>query len=90
MYNQHNFQKKLTIRQFRQVIVDKLLILEPSYRTGISHTSATPKLVENRFHRRLATKHQQEETEDKCQRNRKIRRRCTECYKKYSAELGYK
>jgi len=30
-----------------------------------------------------------EETEDKCQRNRKIRR-CTECYRKYSAELDYK
>ena len=92
MYNQHNFQKKLSIRQFREVIVYKLLTLEPSYRTGVSHisTSVTPKLVENRFHRRLATKHQLEETEDKCQRNRKIRRRCTECYKKYSSELCYK
>jgi hypothetical protein len=66
MYNEHNFQKKLSIRQFREVIVDKLLTLEPSYRTGVSLISATPKLVENRFLRRLATKHQLEETEDKC------------------------
>jgi len=64
--------------------------LEPSSRTAVSHTSATPKLVENRSYRRLAIKHKLEETEDKCHRNRKIRRRCTECYRKYSAELGYK
>lgn len=62
MYNQHNFQKKLSICQFQEVIVDKLLTLERSYRTGVSHTSATPKLAENRFYRILATKHQLEET----------------------------
>ncbi|KAL4103566.1 hypothetical protein QTP88_018927 [Uroleucon formosanum] len=90
MYNQHNFQKKLNIRQFRELIVDKLLKLEPSSRTTVSQTSATQKLGENRLHRRLALKHKLEETEDKCHRNRKIRRRCTECYKNYSAELGYK
>ncbi|KAL4104076.1 hypothetical protein QTP88_019389 [Uroleucon formosanum] len=89
MYNQHNFQKKLSIRQFRELIVDKLLKLEPSSRTTVSQTSATQKLGENRLHRRLALKHKLEETEDKCHRNRKIRR-CTECYKNYSAELGYK
>ncbi|KAL4143907.1 hypothetical protein QTP88_006161 [Uroleucon formosanum] len=90
MYNQHKFQKKLSIRQFRELIVDKLLKLEPSSRTTVSQTSATQKLGENRLHRRLALKHKLEETEDKCHRNRKIRRRCTECYKNYSAELGYK
>ncbi|KAL4101274.1 hypothetical protein QTP88_021294 [Uroleucon formosanum] len=70
--------------------VDKLLKLEPSSRTTVSQTSATQKLGENRLHRRLALKHKLEETEDKCHRNRKIRRRCIECYKNYSAELGYK
>jgi len=89
MYNQHHFQKKISIRQFREVIVDKLLKLEPSSINAVSHISATPKLVENRFYRRLSIKHKLEETEDKCRRNRKIRR-CTECYMKYSAELGYK
>jgi len=54
--------------------------------TYICHT---PKLVENRFYRKLAIKHKLEKTEDKCQRNRKIRK-YTEYYTKYSAELGYK
>lgn len=79
MYNQH-FQIKLTIRQFHEFLVDKLLKLEPTSKTAISHKSATPKLVKNKFQRRLGIKHKLEGTKDKCQRNKKKRRKCTECF----------
>lgn len=85
MYNQQHFQKKLTIRQFREVLSDNLLKLEPT-----SRSSTIARFGENRSQRRQILKHKLEETEEKCQRNRKIRRRCTECYSKYSSELGYK
>lgn len=30
------------------------------------------------------------ETEEKCKRNRKVRKRCTYCYKKLAVEQGWK
>ncbi|KAL5238422.1 hypothetical protein ACI65C_010229 [Semiaphis heraclei] len=40
--------------------------------------------------RSAAPKHKIEETEEKCPRNRKLRKRCSECYKKISQEKGFR
>lgn len=45
IYNRHYFQKKVTICQFREVLVDKLLKLKSTSRTAVSYTSATSKLI---------------------------------------------
>lgn len=68
--------------------MDNFLKLEPTSKTATLRTSARAKLVNNRFQRSIRMKHNLDGTEDKCQRNRKIRR-CIECYRKYSSELDY-
>ncbi|XP_025197518.1 uncharacterized protein LOC112596230 [Melanaphis sacchari] len=86
MYNEQHFRNKLTIHKFREVLVDKLLELKP---TSL-RVSNSEQPLENRFQRRQIIKHKLEETEEKCSRNRKKRKRCIECYTKFSKELGYK
>lgn len=86
MYNEQNFRNKLTIHKFREVLVDKLLELKP---TSL-RVSNSEQPLDNRFQRRQLIKHKLEETEEKCSRNRKKRKRCIECYTKFSKELGYK
>jgi len=40
--------------------------------------------------RSAALKHKTQETEEKCPRNRKLRKRCSEYYKKISHEKGFR
>ncbi|KAL5245970.1 hypothetical protein ACI65C_013378 [Semiaphis heraclei] len=71
MYNEQHFRNKLTIHKFREVLVDKLLELKP---TSL-RVSNSEQPLENRFQRRQIIKHKLEETEEKCSRNRKKRKR---------------
>lgn len=87
MYNHQSFRTKLTINQFREALVDELLKLKPTSRM-VPNFTAIEQPSNDRIQRRQTIKHKLEETEERCQQNRKIR--CTEYYKRLSNYLGYK
>ncbi|XP_025205105.1 piggyBac transposable element-derived protein 4-like [Melanaphis sacchari] len=81
MYNMKYYNSKMNVKQFRESLIDKMLNLRPTSRK-LAQEMSTPKTTGNQ-RRSAAPKHKIEETEEKCARNRKLRKRCTECYKKY-------
>ncbi|XP_025420762.1 uncharacterized protein LOC112690873 [Sipha flava] len=91
LYNMKHSNSKLTVKQFRESLIDKILNLRPTSRKLVQSTNlniSTPSTSGNQ--RRSAPKHKLEVTEEKYPRNRKIRRRCTECYKKIAKENGFR
>jgi archaellin len=91
LYNMKHSNSKLTVKQFRESLIDKILNLRPTSRKLVESTNlniSTPSTSGNQ--RRSAPKHKLEVTEEKYPRNRKIRRRCTECYKKIAKENGFR
>lgn len=75
VYKCGNPDKKISITQYREELVSSLLSLErENDRLQINKQKHS---------------HVIEETGEKCKRNRKIRKRCTNCYKKNSVEHGF-
>lgn len=77
IYNKCNPDKKLKITQFRETLVDEILELETLDKFKFigyePFTSANKIKIGN-------AKHIFQETTEKCNRNRKIRKRCAHCY----------
>lgn len=91
MYNMKHYDSKMNVKQFRESLIDKMLNLRPTSRKLAQQMTVpnTPKSTGNQ-RRSAAPKHKIEETEEKCPRNRKLRKRCSECYKKISQEKGFR
>jgi len=75
IYNTKTPQKKMSITQFREALVDQILGLD---QPKDIQEQITPKSS-------ISLKHKFQETSEKCSRNRKIRKRCTHCYKENAA-----
>ncbi|KAL5245822.1 hypothetical protein ACI65C_013230 [Semiaphis heraclei] len=76
--NENEIQKffgKLKITQFREILVDQMLELEKQNESIVNEpsTSGNKRSKGN-------TKHYFQETTEKCNRNRKLRKRCVHCY----------
>lgn len=69
---------KMSVTKFRETLVESLLEI-----TGEDEVPQKDK-------KRKKIQHEMKETEEKCKRNRKIRKRCIYCYKKISAEQSWK
>lgn len=80
----------MNVKQFCESLIDKMLDLKPTSRKLPQQMTVpnTPKSTGNQ--RSTAPKHKIEETEEKCPRNRKLRKRCSKCYKKISQEKGFR
>lgn len=91
LYNMKHSNSKLSVKQFRESLIDKMLNLRPTSRKLVQRTDLDISTTSTRGNQRTsAPKHKLEITEEKCPRNRKIRRRCTECYKRISEEKGFR
>jgi len=78
MYNINHHDSKINVKQFRESLIDKMLNLRPISRKLAQQITVpnTPKSSGNQT-RSAAPKYKIEETEEKCPRNRKLRRRCS-------------
>ncbi|XP_008181865.1 uncharacterized protein LOC100572765 [Acyrthosiphon pisum] len=72
IYNTKTPQNKMSITQFREALVDQILGLDQP--KGTQEHITPPRSS-------ISLKHKFQETSEKCSRNRKIRKRCTHCYK---------
>jgi len=79
IYNTKTLQKKMSITQFREALVDQILGLDQP--KSILEQITPPRSS-------ITLKHKFQETSEKCSRNRKIRKRCTHCYKENAARNG--
>jgi len=68
-------ERKLKITQFREILVDQMLELEKQNESIVNKpsTSGNKRSIGN-------TKHYFQETTEKCNRNRKLRKICVHCY----------
>lgn len=91
MHNIKHNDSKMNVKQFHESLIDKMLDLKPTSRKLPQQMKMpnTPQSTGNQ-RRSAAPKHKIEETEEKCPRNRKLRKRCSECYKKISQEKGFR
>ncbi|XP_029347881.1 piggyBac transposable element-derived protein 4-like [Acyrthosiphon pisum] len=91
MHNIKHNDSKMNVKQFRESLIDKMLDLKPTSRK-LPQQMTTPNTLKSTGNQRrsAAPKHKIEETEEKCPRNRKLRKRCSECYKKISQEKGFR
>jgi len=79
IYNTKTPQNKMSITQFREALVDQILELDQPKGTQEHITPSRGS---------ISLKHKFQETSEKCSRNRKIRKRCTHCYKENAARNG--
>jgi len=81
VYNLHKGDNKnITITNFREMLVDELL--------GLDQPTTTTDTLSTTTSRNRGIKHKFEESTEKDNRNRKIRKRCHHCYKIKSTTMG--
>lgn len=94
LYNIKHSVSELTVKQFRETLIDKTLNLRPTSRKLVQETKENncnnASMSNTGNQKRSAPNRKLQETEEKCSRNRKLRKRCTECYKKISKAKGFR
>lgn len=91
MHNIKHNDSKMNVKQFRESLIDEMLDLRSTSRK-LSQQMTVPNTLKSTGNQRrsVAPKHKLEETEEKCPRNKKLRKRCSECYKNISQEKRFR